>query len=279
MIVITDVIIKAFERYLFEAEKSTNTILKYIRDIRSFGAFTKKAELTREMVLAFKNKLLEEGFAPASINSMIASVNCFLIFLGQPDWKLKAMKLQRPVCSSAEQELTKEEYLRLVKTAQKQENRRLSLLLQTLCGTGIRVSELQFITVEAIKRGEARVSLKGKTRQIFLIPELKKKLLHYAAQQKIKCGPIFITRTGKPMNRFQIWKEMKALCRAADVSEKKVFPHNLRHLFARIFYSIDKDIAKLADILGHSSINTTRIYIISTGREHHKLLRQMHLIL
>ena len=164
-------------------------------------------------------------------------------------------------------------------TAKQKGNERLNLILQTICGTGIRVSELQYITVEAVKNREATVSLKGKTRSVFLVKELRKKLIRYAAKQNIQSGAVFITRTGKPMNRTNIWREMKGLCKQAGVNPKKVFPHNLRHLFARTFYGIEKDIAKLADILGHSSINTTRIYIISTGSEHRRRMEHMRLII
>ena len=174
---------------------------------------------------------------------------------------MKSIKLQRQIYCPEEKELTKAEYMRLVNTAKQKGNERLNLLIQTICGTGIRVSELQYITVEAIKCGEAIVSLKGKTRSVFIVRELQKKLLRYAAEQKITTGAIFITRSGKPMSRTNIWREMKNLCEQAGVSPNKVLPHNLRHLFARTFYGIEKDIAKLADILGRSSINTTRIYI------------------
>lgn len=192
---------------------------------------------------------------------------------------MKSIKLQRQIYCSEEKEMTKAEYMRLVKTAKQKGNERLSLLIQTICGTGIRVSELQYITVEAVKCGEAVVSCKAKTRSVFIVKELKQKLLRYAAEQGIKNGMIFVTRTGKPLSRTNIWREMKALCIEANVNPQKVFPHNLRHLFARVFYGIEKDIAKLADILGHSSINTTRIYIISTGTEHRRRMENMHLIL
>ena len=169
--------------------------------------------------------------------------------------------------------------MRLVNTAKQKGNERLNLLIQTICGTGIRVSELQYITVEAVTCGEAVVSLKGKTRSVFIVRELQKKLLRYAAEQKIDSGAIIITRTGKPMSRTNIWREMKSLCEQAGVNPQKVFPHNLRHLFARTFYGIEKDIAKLADILGHSSINTTRIYIITTGNEHRHRMENMRLVI
>ena len=187
--------------------------------------------------------------------------------------------MQRQVYCSEEKELTRAEYIRLLEAANAKHNERLNLIIQTICGTGIRVSELQYITVESVKCGEAVVSLKGKTRSVFIVRELQKKLLRYAAEQKITSGAIFITRTGKPMSRTNIWREMKSLCEQAGVNPQKVFPHNLRHLFARTFYGIEKDIAKLADILGHSSINTTRIYIITTGAEHQRRMENMRLII
>lgn len=270
--------IKNFEIFLREEEKSENTIEKYIRDVRSFMSYAGSNEITKEIVITYKNKLINENYAVRSINSMLASLNSLFAFLGWVDCKVKSIKLQRQVFCSEEKELTKSEYLRLVNTAKQKGNERLNLILQTICGTGIRVSELQFITVEAVKNGEATVSLKGKTRTIFIVTELKRKLLRYIAEQKIRSGSIFITRTGKPMSRTNIWREMKKLCEQANVNPRKVFPHNLRHLFARVFYGIEKDIAKLADILGHSSINTTRIYIISTGTEHRRRMENMRLI-
>ncbi len=271
--------IKAFETYLRENEKSPATVEKYLRDARSFAEFLGNRELSREFVLAYKQYIIEKGYAVRSVNSMIASVNAFLEFLGRPDCRVKALKIQRQAFCPEEKELTKAEYLRLVETAKKKGNGRLAPLIQTICGTGIRVSELRFITVEAAKRGEAVVRCKGKTRTVFFVKELRKKLLRYCAEQGIRSGCIFITKTGKPMNRTSVWREMKNLCRQARVAESKVFPHNLRHLFARTFYGIEKDIAKLADILGHSSIDTTRIYIISTGTEHRRRMEHMRLVM
>lgn len=210
---------------------------------------------------------------------MLASINGLFSFLGWYELKIKSIKLQRQIYCPEEKELTKAEYMRLVNTAKQKGNERLNLILQTICRTGIRVSELQYITVEAVRCGEAIVSLKGKTRSVFIVRELQKKLLCYAAGRKITMGAIFITRSGKPISRTNIWREMKNLCIEANVNPQKVFPHNLRHLFARVFYGIEKDMAKLADILGHSSINTTRIYIISTGTEHRKRMENMRLII
>ncbi len=277
--ILTSEAIQIFKKYLREEEKSENTIEKYIRDIRAFMTFTNGNEITKDTVIAYKNKLLSENYAVRSINSMLASLNSLFSFLGWEDCRVKSIKLQRQIYCPEEKELTKAEYMRLVKTAKQKGNERLNLILQTICGTGIRVSELQFITVEAVKRSKAVVSLKGKTRTVFIVKELQKKLLRYAAEQGIKSGTVFITRTGKPISRTNIWREMKGLCEQAGVNPNKVFPHNLRHLFARTFYGIEKDIAKLADILGHSSINTTRIYIISTGNEHRRRMEHMRLII
>lgn len=276
--IITKSLIAKFKTYLQNEEKSTNTIEKYVRDVKAFADYTNSLDITKEMVIAYKNKLLSDNYAVRSINSMIASLNSLFTFVGWQDLKVKSIRLQRQIYCPEEKELTKAEYLRLVNTAKQKGNERLNLLIQTICGTGIRVSELQYITVEAVKCGEAMVSLKGKTRSVFIVRELKKKLLRYAAEQGIKSGAIFITRNGKSMSRTNIWREMKSLCQQADVNPDKVFPHNLRHLFARTFYGIEKDIAKLADILGHSSINTTRIYIITTGNEHRQRMESMRLI-
>ena len=270
--------ISDFYTWLKSEEKSDNTVEKYIRDVTAFMAYLGSGVITKETVLAYKSKLVADNYAVRSINSMLASLNSLFTFLGWVDVKVKSIKLQRQIYCPEEKELTKAEYMRLVNTAKQKGNERLNLLIQTICGTGIRVSELQYITVEAVKCGEATVTLKGKTRTVFIVKELKQKLLRYAAEQKISSGAIFITRSGKPMSRTNIWREMKSLCEQAGVNPQKVFPHNLRHLFARTFYGIEKDIAKLADILGHSSINTTRIYIVTSGDEHRKKMESMRLI-
>lgn len=277
--ILTSEAIQTFKKYLRKEEKSENTIEKYIRDVRAFMAFTDGNEITKDTVIAYKNKLLSENYAVRSINSMLASLNSLFAFLGWSDCRVKSIKFQRQIYCSEDKELTKAEYTRLVNAAKRKGNGRLNLVLQTICGTGIRVSELQYITVEAVKSGEAVVSLKGKTRTVFIVKELRQKLLHYAKFQNICTGVIFVTRSGRPMSRTNIWREMKGLCEQAGVNPQKVFPHNLRHLFARVFYGIEKDIAKLADILGHSSINTTRIYIIATGTEHRRQMENMRLII
>ncbi len=276
--IITAKTIAEFKEHLILEERSEITIEKYIRDVKAFAVYAQNTAVTKGTVIAYK-KHLQDNYAVRSVNSMLASINSLFAFLGWHDLKVKSLKLQQQVFCAEEKELTKAEYARLCRTAEHKHNERLNLILQTICGTGIRVSELQYITVEAVKNGKAVVNCKAKTRSVFIVKELKQKLLRYAAEQNIKSGMIFVTRTGKPISRTNIWREMKALCEEANVNPKKVFPHNLRHLFARVFYGIEKDIAKLADILGHSSINTTRIYIISTGTEHQKQLENMRLIL
>ena len=267
-----------FEFYLRNEERSAATIEKYMRDVRFFSSFVCDAEIDKQKVLDYKNKLGED-YAVSSANSMIAAMNCFFRFCGWHDLCVKQFKMQREVYCSEEKELTRAEYVRLLEAANAKHNERLNLIIQTICGTGIRVSELQYITVEALHIGEAIVNCKGKNRRVFIVPELKKKLLRYVKAQGIRTGTVFVTRGGKPVNRHSIWKEMKALCEQANVSPSKVFPHNLRHLFARTFYGIEKDIAKLADILGHASINTTRIYIVTTGAEHKRKMEHMRLII
>lgn len=276
--IIKNSMIGNFENYLCSDEKSENTIEKYLRDVRAFCEFVGTREITKTVVMEFKTSLVE-NYEVTSANSMIAAVNAFLRFIGWADCCVKQFKVQKKAFCSEEKELTKAEYIRLVNTAKQKNNERLNLILQTICGTGIRVSELQFITVEAVRKGEAIVSCKNKTRTVFIVRELQKKLLNYIKNKGITTGCIFITKSGKPMSRTNIWREMKGLCESAGVNPSKVFPHNLRHLFARVFYGIEKDIAKLADILGHSSINTTRIYIISTGNEHRKRMENMRLII
>ena len=266
--------LKEFASYLRDEERSEATIEKYLRDVGCFAKFAGGAEISKQTVLEYKNKLGAD-YAVASANSMIAALNTFFRFCGWNNLCIKQFKMQRQAYCSEDKELTREEYLRLLGAAENKKNRRLKLIIQTICGTGIRVSELQYITVEAVHRGEAIVNCKGKKRRIFIVCELRKKLLRYVKENKIVSGAVFITKNGKPISRNSIWKDMKALCKTADVAPSKVFPHNLRHLFARTFYVIEKDIAKLADILGHSNINTTRIYIVETGEEHRRKMENM----
>ena len=222
---------------------------------------------------------LEKRYSPTGVNGRLVAANGFFSFYGRYDLRLKLLKIQKEIFMKEEKELTRAEYGRLVRTAERKGKERLSLLIQTICATGIRVSELEFITVEAVKRGRAEVNCKGKRRVIFLPARLQKKLKAYAAKKGILEGVIFAAKSGRPLHRGNIWAEMKKLCKDAEVSPEKVFPHNLRHLFARIFYSLDKDIAKLADMLGHSNIETTRIYIMESGRIHRQKLERMRLVL
>ena len=276
---LTDSIINEFKGYLIDNDKSVYTVEKYIRDVAKFKEYAGDCEIEKETAGEYKNYLVRGGYSVRSINSMLSSVNALFEFLDRNDLKVKTIKMQRSVYCPEDKELTRTEYQRLCATAKMKKNNRLELIIETVCSTGIRIGELSYITVESAKRGEAVVTLKGKTRYVFIPKELKRKLLRYASEQNIKSGMIFITSTGKAVNRTNVWRDMKNLCKDAGVKPEKVFPHNLRHLFARTFYNIDKDIAKLADILGHSSIDTTRIYIISTGAEHRRLIEKMKLIL
>lgn len=274
--VITEAALSSFHKNLVLEEKSTATVEKYLRDVRAFFLFVGQAEVSKEVVMAYKEALVEQNYAVISINSMLASVNSLLNFLGWQDCKVKNLKvLQKTYCAEGK-ELTKAEYFRLLRAAEKRP--RLKMVLETICGTGIRVSELRFFTVEAVKRGEVAVRCKSKIRTILLPGKLRRLLLGYTRRCGIRTGAIFVTRSGKPLNRSNIWTQMKSLCEAAAVKASKVFPHNLRKLFARTFYSIEKDIAKLADILGHSSIDTTRIYIMTTGTEHRKKIERLGLV-
>lgn len=270
--------LQKFKTYLLCEERSDHTIEKYLHDVRCFLAFVNGKEIDKERILEYKASLLEH-YAVSSANSMLAALNAFLRFCGWQELCVKRIKTQREAYCSEKKELTRDEYIRLLDAAMRRNNKRLNLIIQTICGTGIRVSELEYVTVEALEKGEATVSCKGKTRRVFLVSSLRKKLLRYVKEQGNRSGAVFVTRGGKPVSRHNIWKEMKALCRDANVSPSKVFPHNLRHLFARTFYGIEKDIAKLADILGHTSVDTTRIYIVTTGEEHRRKMEHMRLIL
>ena len=271
-------LIQQFEAYLLNEERSAATIEKYLHDIRVFYSFMDGKELNKRAVLEYKSSLLNK-YAVTSANSMLAAVNAFFRYLGYNELCIKQYKIQKAAFCPEEKELTKAEYLRIIKAAKRKGNERLNLIIQTICSSGIRVSELEYITVEAVQRSEAFVNCKGKNRRIFIVTELQKKLLQYIKTHKIKSGMVFVTKNGKAVSRHNIWRDMKTLCTDAGVSPSKVFPHNLRHLFARTFYSIEKDIAKLADILGHTNINTTRIYIITTADEHKRTMENMRLII
>ena len=274
---INEMCIQEYLIYLKEQERSSSTIKKYAHDLKSLQIFLQNRTLTKAILIDWKQKLIEK-YAPASVNTKLAAVNGYLQFRGWYQYMLKPIKIQRSLFLEEEKELTRNEYIRLVKAAQGQENERLSLVIQTICATGIRVSELRFITVEAVYRGRAEIANKGKMRIVFLPDKLRKLLKKYVQRQKKTAGAVFTTRSGKPLDRSNIWRDMKKLCTDAQVSEKKVFPHNLRHLFARAFYAIQKDLSRLADILGHSSLTTTRIYTAESGSVHARQVEMLKLI-
>ena len=267
-----------FAAWLREGEKSPATVEKYRREAARFTVWLEGREADRTAALAYK-AALEEERSPAGVNGAVAALNGLFAFLGLGDCRLKAVRAQRRIFRDEARELTEREYRRLLAAAERRKNRRLLLVMETICATGIRVSELRFFTLEAVRAGRAEVRNKGKTRTVFLPGKLRKVLLKYAREKKIAAGPVFVTRTGRPLDRSNIWHEMKSLCREAGVAEGKVFPHNLRHLFARTYYGLEKDIVRLADILGHSSINTTRIYTMESGETHRRQLEKMRLVL
>lgn len=274
---ITESDILQFKGKLLEEEKSKSTIQKYMRDMKAFRKFAGKQEVTKDMVIQYK-QYLKENYKTASVNSMLAAVNRFLKEMEWYDCVVKVLKVQRQAFRSRERELTREEYFRLLETARAKNNMRLYLLMQTICSTGIRVSELPFITLEAARSGRASVSLKGKTRTVLLPRELCRKLKSYAREKDIQKGSIFITRNGIPLDRSNILHDMKALCKEAEVDRSKVFPHNLRHLFACMFYKAERDLSRLADILGHSNVNTTRIYTCVSSEEQIRKIEKLGLL-
>lgn len=275
---VTSVQLDSYLDYLKRQERSLATIKQYQRDIQSFLMYIKKHGFCKESVIQYKEKLRKE-YLPASVNVKLAAINGFLNYSGATELKVKQLRIQKKTYCAKEKELSKNEYLCMVNTARSLGQEKLALLLQTICGTGIRVSELSFITAEAVCNGEALIHMKGKTRTVLIPGKLRKVLKRYMGSQKISSGAVFVTRTGRPLDRSNIWKMMKRLCGKAGAETKKVFPHNLRHLFARCFYAADKDIAKLADVLGHSSINTTRIYIKSSGVEHRQRMDALGLVI
>lgn len=274
----TGEMLEGYRIYLGQEEKAAGTIEKYLRDIRGFADWLSGREVTKESVIRWKTLLLESGYAARTVNSMLSALNGLFSFLGWEDCRMKFLKIQRQMFRDERKDMNLQEYRRLVKTAYRSGKRRLGLAIETICGSGIRVSELAYITVEAAKKGRSEIMLKGKARIILLSDRLCRKLLEYAGKENIKSGKIFLTRNGNSLSRRQIWSEMKGLCAAADVEMSKVFPHNLRHLFAKIFYQNNRDIVKLADILGHTSIDTTRIYLLATGTEHIRQLNRLRLI-
>lgn len=274
---ITKELIERFKQFLIEEEKSSATLEKYLRDVTAFFVWLTGCELDKMTVLRYK-EYLTVNYAPASVNSVLSSLNSFFDYNEWYGLKVKMLKIQRQIFAERTKELTKSEYERLLTAAKQKKNERLYYLMQTICSCGIRVSELSAITIESVKARKATINCKGKMRVVILPKDLCKMLADYAKGQKITSGPVFVTRTGKPLDRSTIWKMMKALCESAGVDKEKVFPHNLRHLFARTYYSIQKDIVRLADILGHSSINTTRIYTMETGDVHRRQIQKLGLL-
>ena len=276
--ILTAAQIARYARALRTEERAPATIEKYLRDVRSFAAWLEGRPVSKELAARWKEGLLGSGLAPATVNAKLSALNGLFRFLGWEDCRVRFLKLQRRAFRDPARDLTREEYGRLLETANRQGRGRLALLLETICAAGLRVSEVRCITAEAVLAGRAEIRLKGKIRTILLPGKLCRKLLKYAKKQKIASGEIILTRSGKAISRRQIWHEVKALCGEAKVAPSKVFPHNLRHLFAAIFYRATRDIVKLADVLGHSSINTTRIYLLSTGEEHVRQLDRMGLV-
>ena len=274
---LTAAVLNRFHQELLRRERSAPTIEKYLHDVRTFAVWLDGREVTPEAVLAWKRELVDQ-FKPGTVNGKLAAVNALFAFAGWPDCQARSLKVQRRAFRDNARELTKEEFYRLVATAERLGKDRLALLFEAIGSTGVRVSEVKYFTVEAARLGRAEIALKGKIRTILLPGKLCRKLLKYARKQKIASGEIFLTRSGKPINRKQIWAEMKALCKQAGVEPGKVFPHNLRHLFAQTFYHQTHDVVKLADVLGHSSLTTTRIYLISTGEEHQRELEKLKLV-
>lgn len=275
--IITNENITDFKNWLTAEEHEQSTIQKYIHDIGALAVWLNGNDFTKEMIAGWKEHLVSNGYEPVTINSMLAAVNTYCRFAGLCI-KVKFLRIQRKIFQDESRNLTKEEYERLIAAASANGKSRLAMLFETIGATGIRVSEVKYISVEAARAGRVQISLKGKIRTILLPKKLCRKLLNYAQKQKITSGEIFITKSGRSLSRKQIWAEMKAVCKAAGVAASKVFPHNLRHLFARIYYAVTKDVAKLADLLGHSSIETTRIYLLSTGEEHARQLEGLGLV-
>ena len=276
---ITSVLIDAYSKHLVLEEKSELTIKKYLRDIIAFGAFVKDEEITKETVIRYKQKLSDDGYALRSVNSVIASLNSLFDFSGWSECRVRSLKIQKEIFCSEEKEISKAEYERLVRAAQRKGNERLCLLMQTICATGIRISELRYIDMTAVQTGQAIIRCKGKMRMVFLPKQLCKMLKEYIRRRNITSGSVFQSKNGRPLDRSNIWSDMKKLCDSAGVPKGKVFPHNLRHLFARTYYALHKDVVRLADILGHSSVNTTRLYTIESGTVHQKQIQMLGLLL
>ena len=277
MKIITNELIQKFKMHLINEEKASATLEKYIRDVVAFMTWLGSRTIEKVIVVEYKQNLIE-NYAPASANSMLSSINSFFEYMEWYDCKVKTFKIQKQIFANKDKELSKAEYERLLMAAKSKQNKKLYMLMQTICSTGIRVSELRYISTDAVRKGEAVINCKGKMRIVILPKQLCKMLSPYIKEQRISSGSIFVTKNGKPLDRSNIWKLMKDLCESAGVSKDKVFPHNLRHLFARTYYSLEKDVVRLADILGHSSVNTTRIYTMETGEQHRIQIQRLGLL-
>ena len=275
---LTEERLAAYGERLRAEGRSPGTIENYLRHARAFAAWLDGRAVDRELAAAWREQLAARGYAPVTVNAMLAAVNGLFRFLGREECRVKFLKIQRRLFREAGRELERPEYHRLLEAARSRGQARLALLMETICATGIRVSEVRYITVEAARRGRAEISLKGKVRTILLPGKLCRKLLKYAGKNKTDSGEIFLTKNGKGLSRRQIWAELKRLCKYAGVAPSKVFPHNLRHLFATVFYRACKDIARLADVLGHSSMETTRLYLMTSGAEHARQLERLGLV-
>ena len=277
--VITEQMLEEYINYLRNEEKSNATISKYLCDLKKLMSYADGREIDKELMIAYKEKLFEEEhYEVSSINSFLVAANHFCEYMGWYEVRVKTYKVQKESFCPDNKCISKEDYFNLVKAAKEKGKKRLAMILQTICATGMRVSELQFITVASVRNNSVVIHNKGKIRTILLPDKLREELLYYISKEGIKKGMVFCTSSGKAVNRSNIWREMKAICGEAGVDAVKVFPHNLRHLFAQCFYAIKQDIAKLADVLGHSNIETTRIYIRTSGREHRRQLNQMKLV-
>ena len=276
-IILSDKLLKMYIQYLREQERSESTIKSYQRELMSLQLYLDERPITKDILLAYKTMLTSQ-YSPSTCNVTISALNSYLKYIGRPDLMIKPLKIQRQIYEPAEKELTRKEYDKLIRAANINGQERLSLIMQTICSTGIRVSELQYVTVEAIKEGKTIATNKGKSRIVFIPAPLQKLLKKYVVNSNITSGPIFITRSGKPLDRSNLWKDMKQLCSIAKVNPEKVYPHNLRHLFARTYYTQYKDLSRLSDILGHSNVCTTRIYTKESGAIHAKQIAALGLV-
>ena len=277
--------LQKYTYWLRREERCEGTVEKYLRDIQAFARWLEGRPVTKEQTAGWKAYLMAAGYAPVTINSMLSAINGLFRFLGWEECRVKFLKVQRRLFRDEGRDLTRPEYVRLLDTARNLGRDRLALLMETICATGIRVSELKCITVEAVQTGRAEIANKGKRRTVFLPDKLRRLLRTYLQAQKKTAqtadakNPVFTTRTGRPLDRSNIWRDMKRLCDSAGVEPGNVFPHNLRHLFARTYYTLEKDLSRLADILGHSSVNTTRVYTMESGAVHARQMERMGLVL